>query len=121
MSKRQVQTPGEVAASPAEAVAAVTGAASGDDLAAFEGDKLPPASEPTAAQLAAQVRALEARLEKREAKPGPKTEPEMLTVEEARKRQQAMVKQGLRPRAMLTTEGWLTHPEMARVADQAQN
>lgn len=117
---RQVQVPGETAATPAEAVAAVAG----DDLADYDGDKLPDANAPTPAQLQAQILALEAKLARKaqaEAKAGAKVAPEVLSVEAAQAKLKAMVKSGLRPRAILTPEGWLTHPEMARVAEHGKD
>lgn len=121
---RAVQVPGDNAASPEAAVAAVTG----DDLAQFDSDTLPAAPAQatvtlTQAQLDAQIQAAVARAVRR-AMPAKSSDSasaiEVVSVAEARAMQAAAVKEGKRPRAILTPEGWLVHPEMARVAEHGK-
>lgn len=93
-----------------------------DDLAAFEeGGKLP-AVDPVAAQVA-ELKAEVAKLKRRgNAEPSKPTvrEPEM-SIAQAQEHCAAQVAEGVRPRAILTPEGWYTHREMARVPGSVGN
>ena len=86
-----------------------------DDLSEFEDGSPLPAVDPVQAQMAemqAEINRLKRRSQPEPSKPTVR-EPEM-TVAEAEAYCQAQVAQGIRPRAILTPEGWYTHREMAR-------
>lgn len=117
---RTVQTPGEVA---------VSADMPADDLAEFDAPTIPEAAVPSAQELLAQIVALKGELGRvkaaqaaagdtpTQAQDG-RTE---VPTEVARAMQDADVKAGRRPRAILTPQGWLTHPESARTAGSLGN
>jgi hypothetical protein len=118
-TKAPVQTPGLPPAPPAATTA--DDSATESDLAQFETDGLPPRDE-VQLQLA-EERAARRKLEKRldamdkakADKPGRDRHPEPVSMEQAKAEAEAAVKEGRRPRMILTHEGWYCHPEMARV------
>jgi hypothetical protein len=98
----------------------------GDDLAEFEGDKLPDAVIPNSQELLAEVmlmrpqikdlKARTATVEEANAEARKAKGPEVFSVEEAHKIHAEAIAKGIRPRAVLTPNGWLVHSEMARTA-----
>ncbi len=125
---RAIQTPGAVA--PTAAIAADAGAAPStgagfdpDDLSEYDSEDLPPTEPPSAQELQqalaetlATNRKLAARLDRLEGKvPGGVAPAPVPTVAEAEQTALAMIRNGKRPRAILTDQGWYCHPEMARV------
>ena len=123
MATRALKTPGLAAAQVPAADPPDTGEDMSDDLERFESEGLPAANmgdvQIQLAEERAARRALERKVEQMAAtkadKPGAKAEP-VVSTEEARRMASEMVAQGLRPRAILTPEGWYVHPEIARVA-----
>lgn len=85
-----------------------------DDLAGFEEGGALPEADPVQAQMA-ELKAEINRLKRREPEQMKATaqEPEM-TEAEAERALAEQVAQGVRPRAILTPSGWMTHREMAR-------
>lgn len=116
----------------ARAAARAAAAAPSDDLAAYESEDLPPApaaadGDFTPEQQAKIARMIADAVQASRSSQDPQTaaklaaqrlEPEQLpTVEQAKMTCEDAVSRGIRPRAILTNEGWYTHPEMARVRD----
>jgi len=136
-ANRTVQTPGE--APPENAPDANTGAegatdagpsedggagALDDDLADFEGDDLPQGAVATpqmmTPELAAMVQQMVAEgvarglAAAKVGKPAPNTAQKLPTWQQAAAEAEAMVAKGIRPRAVLTPDGFYCHPEIAR-------
>ena len=120
--------------------AAAAAPAAGDDLDQFDEEALPPRpAAPAAASLASfspdQLQAINQVINERVAEGiraamssrDPRTavdiaakaaQPQRLpTQDEARVMCEDMVAKNIRPRAILTSDGWYAHPEMARVVD----
>lgn len=133
-TKREILTPGE--AGPAEGAPAAAGdaeattaaAATADDLAEYETDDLPeqPSGNQAAAGLPPDMATLVQKMVAEgvakalaaNSKPKKRGEPDKLpTPAEAAAKCEVQVQNGVRPRGVLTTEGWYCHPEMARVKD----
>lgn len=117
---------------PRAAATPAAAAASGDDdLEQYESDDLPPAPEGDADFTPAQTRRVQAmiaeavRASRSSQDPGTAAklaaatmdQQKLPTVAAAMEMCEASVRQGLRPRAILTNEGWYAHPEMARTKD----
>lgn len=145
MSDRIIQTPGEAAqpeaAAPAAAPverkkpgpkpkAAAAPAPAGDDLDEFESDKLPPkpeAADFTPEQMRRITAMVAAAVQASRSAQDPQTAAKLAakanTVERLPSQAEAaamcedMVSQNLRPRAILTPEGWYVHPEAVRTVD----
>jgi hypothetical protein len=108
MPRRKLSLPGSVPAGSAPEA---------DDLAVYETDDLPPIpvdEAPDASQLLKRIRVLENKIAKA-APAKAEAGPVMVSADEAKRTCEAQVKAGVRPRAVLTPEGWYTHREMARV------
>jgi hypothetical protein len=111
---KKILTPGPVVA-PA-----------GDDLAAYDDEKLPEAAVPNAQVLLAELLSMRQQLADLKARTATVEElnqsrrdektPPVVSVEEAQKQHIKDIADGKRPRAILTPEGWLVHSEMARTA-----
>ena len=123
---------------PKPRAAQAAAATAGDDLDQFDEDELPPrpAAAPAAVAAAASLTPEQMLLVQQLVAEGvraamssrdPKTavaiaakaaQPQRLpSQDEAFAMCEDSVKKGIRPRAILTTEGWYAHPEMARVRD----
>lgn len=88
---------------------------SGDDLAEFADGAELPQVDPVQAQLAqlqAEVNRLKRRGNAEPVKPAA-NQPEM-SEDDAQRELAKQVAKGIRPRAILTPSGWMTHQEMAR-------
>jgi hypothetical protein len=139
MTKRQILTPGEApAAQPAAAPAPADGqtqaaladsqgaAGADDDLAEFESEELPrvPPQAFTPEQQAVVAQMIASAVAASKSSQDPQTaarlaaavnSTERLPTQEAAMALQAdAVARGVRPRAILTADGWVTHVEMAR-------
>lgn len=136
---RQILTPGDsappVVETPAprgkpgpKPKAKAAAAPPADDLDEFEDEALPPAS-PVAfspEQMAEIQKMIGAAVQASKASQDPQTAAKLAaakldstklpTVEAAKAMAEASVAQGIRPRAVLTGEGWYVHPDMTRTA-----
>lgn len=127
--------PGPKPKAPPAAAAQVAPDAGDDDLAAFDEDDLPPSPgaamparhakgfTPEQQALIASMIADAVRASKAGQDPGTAAKhavgiPDKLpSQEEARVMSEAMIAKGIRPRGILTPDGWYIHPEAARVRD----
>lgn len=111
---RKIQIPGTIAAPQVETI--------GDDLEQFSSEQLPEPRIPSAQELLAELLTLRqqvADLQARNRTPEQvkkATGQEVMSLEEARAEQARMLAKGLRPRSILTPEGWVVHSESARTA-----
>ncbi len=116
---------------PRAAAAPAAAAQTDDDLDDYDSEDLPPAPEGDADFTPAQTRRVQAmiaeavRASRSSQDPGTAAklasatldQQKLPTVEAARAMCDDAVSKGMRPRAVLTTEGWYAHPEMARTKD----
>jgi len=101
-------------------------APTGDDLAAYDDEKLPEAAIPNSQVLLAELlrmrqemadlKARTATVEELNAKARSDKTPQVMSVKDAQAEHLKAIADGKRPRAILTPEGWLVHSEMARTA-----
>jgi hypothetical protein len=125
---RTIQMPGAAAPEVTHPALAAGDGAAQDDLAAFDEDDLPQGPVPATAQMTPELSALVQRMiaegvaaELAAAKHDaaqPKAPAERLpTWQEAAAAAERSVRDGVRPRSVLTSDGWYVHPELARVKD----